>query len=291
MPTPHILITGATDGIGLAMARLYAERGARLILVGRRPLAALDDALFSEATYCRADLSQLDCHERGAGLAGRPQRAAARRADPQRGPGLRRLAGGADGGGDRRTAPRQHLYAPVLLTPRAAAPRRTGERQNCLCQLRRVDPARAQLCRIRRHQGSARRLCAQPANRAARHEQSGHRSRAPPRRDAHGHVQKKRRAPPRQKPLPLGGKDGPTSSSMPSTAAGARPPSAAQTSCCTRRAATCPRSLTLPRGGRRRRPTASLPAKAKAIRATLSLPARRTASARRWRANLRRGET
>lgn len=55
-----ILITGATDGIGLALARLYAEEGARLLLVGRRPLAALQDTLFSAESYCQADLAQPD---------------------------------------------------------------------------------------------------------------------------------------------------------------------------------------------------------------------------------------
>ncbi len=59
-----ILITGATDGIGLAMARIYAAQGARLILIGRKPLADLSDSLFSAENYCQADLSQLDCVER-----------------------------------------------------------------------------------------------------------------------------------------------------------------------------------------------------------------------------------
>ena len=38
---PVILITGATDGIGLTLARLYAKSAARLILVGRRSLQKL----------------------------------------------------------------------------------------------------------------------------------------------------------------------------------------------------------------------------------------------------------
>ncbi len=53
---PVVLITGATDGLGLALARQYAGH-ARLVLLGRRPLAMLADPLFSAATYCQADLA------------------------------------------------------------------------------------------------------------------------------------------------------------------------------------------------------------------------------------------
>lgn len=62
-----ILITGATDGLGLALARQYQAQAARLILVGRRSLASvieLDSALFKPTTYCQADLSQPDCARR-----------------------------------------------------------------------------------------------------------------------------------------------------------------------------------------------------------------------------------
>ena len=56
-----VLITGATDGIGLALARQYRQRNARLILVGRKPLAHVEPRLFSSENYCRADLADPDC--------------------------------------------------------------------------------------------------------------------------------------------------------------------------------------------------------------------------------------
>ena len=59
-----IFITGATDGIGLALARLYAARNARLILVGRRPLDALDPSFFGASNYVQADLALDDAPQR-----------------------------------------------------------------------------------------------------------------------------------------------------------------------------------------------------------------------------------
>jgi short-subunit dehydrogenase len=55
------LITGATDGIGLALARLLQARGERPFLLGRRPLSELDNPLFTANNYIQADLNQPDC--------------------------------------------------------------------------------------------------------------------------------------------------------------------------------------------------------------------------------------
>ncbi len=53
-----ILITGATDGIGFALAQHYQAQGQDLILVGRRALAELTAPLFQPEIYCQIDLSQ-----------------------------------------------------------------------------------------------------------------------------------------------------------------------------------------------------------------------------------------
>jgi len=54
----NVAITGATDGIGLALARKYQQQGARLILMGRRAPETLDPALFTPHHYCQIDLAQ-----------------------------------------------------------------------------------------------------------------------------------------------------------------------------------------------------------------------------------------
>ena len=59
-----VLITGATDGIGRALAKIYRARGNRLVLVGRRALDTLNDALYTADTYCQTDLSQNDSADR-----------------------------------------------------------------------------------------------------------------------------------------------------------------------------------------------------------------------------------
>ncbi len=64
MQKKTILITGATDGIGRALTKIYRTRGDRLILVGRRSLDTLNNPLYTKNTYCRADLSQDKCADR-----------------------------------------------------------------------------------------------------------------------------------------------------------------------------------------------------------------------------------
>lgn len=62
-----VLVTGATDGIGLELAQLYRQQGRRLVLIGWRPVDELDPALFTPESYCRVDLARSDC---GSAVAG-----------------------------------------------------------------------------------------------------------------------------------------------------------------------------------------------------------------------------
>ncbi|MFO7539042.1 MAG: SDR family NAD(P)-dependent oxidoreductase [Chloroflexota bacterium] len=62
--TTQTLITGATDGLGRALARLLQAQGERPFLLGRRALSDLDDPLFTPDNYIQADLSRPDCARR-----------------------------------------------------------------------------------------------------------------------------------------------------------------------------------------------------------------------------------
>lgn len=65
----HVVLTGATSGIGLAAARGLAAAGARLTLVGRDEarLAALASELEGGADWVAADLASLEQTRRAAG--------------------------------------------------------------------------------------------------------------------------------------------------------------------------------------------------------------------------------
>ncbi|QDU63709.1 3-oxoacyl-[acyl-carrier-protein] reductase FabG [Planctomycetes bacterium Pan216] len=58
-----VLITGGTDGIGLALARLYASAGERTIVVGRRSAEEVLERLPPRVLYCQADLARPDAPE------------------------------------------------------------------------------------------------------------------------------------------------------------------------------------------------------------------------------------
>lgn len=51
-----VLITGASDGIGLALARILQHNGARVVSVGRRPAVEVEPTLRGD--YCRVDLAE-----------------------------------------------------------------------------------------------------------------------------------------------------------------------------------------------------------------------------------------
>ena len=59
-----VLITGGTDGLGLALARRYRAQGSVVLMVGRRPVAALNPALFTPENYCQVDLALPDAAPR-----------------------------------------------------------------------------------------------------------------------------------------------------------------------------------------------------------------------------------
>ncbi len=60
----HIFITGATDGIGRALALHYRSKGHQVWMLGRKALTELDQSFFTATNYIQADLAQPDAAER-----------------------------------------------------------------------------------------------------------------------------------------------------------------------------------------------------------------------------------
>lgn len=54
------LITGATDGVGRALASHWLDSGREVVMVGRRGLADLEPGFFNDQNYCQADLGSSD---------------------------------------------------------------------------------------------------------------------------------------------------------------------------------------------------------------------------------------
>ncbi|MEM7737157.1 MAG: SDR family NAD(P)-dependent oxidoreductase [Deinococcota bacterium] len=54
----RVLITGATSGLGLELAKGFQAKGASLVLIGRKPLEELPPKLFGEHNYCQVDLAE-----------------------------------------------------------------------------------------------------------------------------------------------------------------------------------------------------------------------------------------
>ena len=58
------LITGATDGVGLALARHCLSHGWEVVMVGRKALVELSEQIFTTESYCQADLSKPESAEK-----------------------------------------------------------------------------------------------------------------------------------------------------------------------------------------------------------------------------------
>ena len=60
----NIFITGATDGIGRALAINYRSKGQQVWMLGRKPLTELDQSFYTPSNYVQADLALPNAAER-----------------------------------------------------------------------------------------------------------------------------------------------------------------------------------------------------------------------------------
>jgi NAD(P)-dependent dehydrogenase (short-subunit alcohol dehydrogenase family) len=114
MNSTHVLITGATSGIGYELARQFAQAGKNLILVARLPerLAEVKAELVREFSI-DVEVFVADLFDPGAAMT--PPRLAARARRPRRPPHLRPAQRGYGGS---RPPPTPHARAVQTSPPR-----------------------------------------------------------------------------------------------------------------------------------------------------------------------------